>query len=454
MSARILPDGPLIAFYGDDFTGASASMEAAAFAGLESVLFLSAPTPERLISFAKVRVIGIAGVARAQDPSWMDTHLPQMFDALAATGAPVLHYKVCSTFDSAPHVGSIGRAIDIAAGKFAGWMPMVVADPGMGRYQAFGNLFAGLDGVVHRLDRHPVMSRHPVTPMHEADLSRHLAHQTAQKIGLVDLVAMKRGGADTRLSAELAGGARVVSLDVLDQETLIEAGRLIWERGKGPLFAVGSQGLEAALAAYWQAAGLIPSVERVLGAGPVDRIACVSGSVSAVTAAQISHASSHGFSAIALDSARSVDRQEWAREVGRAVDSALHELGRGRDVLVYSAAGPDDPTVVSLKTALSSSGVSANVVNERIGQGLGHILDRLVATAKLTRAVISGGDTSGRAASMLGIDALTAIAPLAPGAPLCRAHATRSDREGLQIALKGGQVGPPDFFVAAKRGGA
>lgn len=55
---------------------------------------------------------------------------------------------------------------------------------------------------------------------------------------------------------------------------------------------------------------------------------------------------------------------------------------------------------------------------------------------------------------MLGIDALTAIAPLAPGAPLCRAHATRSDREGLEIVLKGGQVGAPDFFVAAKRGGA
>jgi 3-oxoisoapionate kinase len=54
---------------------------------------------------------------------------------------------------------------------------------------------------------------------------------------------------------------------------------------------------------------------------------------------------------------------------------------------------------------------------------------------------------------MLGIDALTAIAPLAPGSPLCRAHAARSDRDGLEIALKGGQVGAPDFFVAAKRCG-
>ena len=32
--------------------------------------------------------------------------------------------------------------------------------------------------------------------------------------------------------------------------------------------------------------------------------------------------------------------------------------------------------------------------------------------------------------------------------------AERPDRDGLEIALKGGQVGDPDFFLAAKRGGA
>ncbi|HPG04994.1 MAG TPA: four-carbon acid sugar kinase family protein, partial [Rhodoblastus sp.] len=76
MSARRLPAGPLIAFYGDDFTGSSASMEATAFAGVESVLFLSPPTTERLSDFAGYRVIGVAGVARAQSPEWMDEHLP------------------------------------------------------------------------------------------------------------------------------------------------------------------------------------------------------------------------------------------------------------------------------------------------------------------------------------------------------------------------------------------
>ena len=120
---------------------------------------------------------------------------------------------------------------------------------------------------------------------------------------------------------------------------------------------------------------------------------------------------------------------------------------------MHSAAGPDDPSVASLKAAITSKGASPEAVNERIGTSLGSILDQIIMKSGLTRAVISGGDTSGRAASMLGIDALTAIAPLAPGAPLCRAHAARPDRDGLEIALKGGQVGAPNFFVAAKEGG-
>ena len=39
-AAPTLPDGPLLTFYGDDFTGSSAVMEVTAFAGLPTVLFL------------------------------------------------------------------------------------------------------------------------------------------------------------------------------------------------------------------------------------------------------------------------------------------------------------------------------------------------------------------------------------------------------------------------------
>src|SRR5260221_11340982 len=109
-----LPQGPLVAYYGDDYTGSAAVMEVMTFAGLPTVLFLDVPTPAQLARFQAYRGIGIAGVARSQTPQWMDEHLPPIFRALYSIGAPISHYKVCSTFDSSPTTGSIGHAIDLA----------------------------------------------------------------------------------------------------------------------------------------------------------------------------------------------------------------------------------------------------------------------------------------------------------------------------------------------------
>ncbi|MDB5591249.1 four-carbon acid sugar kinase family protein [Enterovirga sp.] len=450
---RALPAGPLVAFYGDDFTGSSASMEELAFAGIETVLFLSTPSPERLAAFRGYRGIGIAGVARSRSPDWMDQHLPAAFGLLRDLGAPIVHYKVCSTFDSAPHIGSIGRAAEIGARLFGGWIPMVVGEPSMGRFQSFGHLFAMAHGRGFRLDRHPVMARHPVTPIDEADLGLHLARQTDLPIGLIDFVAMKRGQADTRLAELLSAGDRVVSIDVLDPETQIEAGRILWERAGGQAFAIGSQGLESALVAYWRSVGLLPAAATPSRPARVETIAAVSGSVSPVTARQIAFADQNGFAAIRLPAERAVDPAAWDATVAEAVQASLAALARGASPLAFTAAGPDDPAVGRLRDAVATSGLSAELINDRIGEGLGRVLDAVLSTAKLPRAVISGGDTSSHAAAMLGIDALTAIAPMAPGSPLCRAHAASPDRDGLELVLKGGQVGTDDFFCVVRDGG-
>jgi 3-oxoisoapionate kinase len=44
-----LPTGPLVAFYGDDFTGSAATLEAMAFAGLKSILLFEIPSAEQLL---------------------------------------------------------------------------------------------------------------------------------------------------------------------------------------------------------------------------------------------------------------------------------------------------------------------------------------------------------------------------------------------------------------------
>ena len=453
---RVLPQGVVLAFYGDDFTGSASTMEIMAFAGLPTVMFLDIPRPDRIARFSGYRCIGIAGVARSRSPQWMDDALPGYYRALANLGAPITHYKVCSTFDSAPHIGSIGRAIELADGTFGdGWRPLLVAAPQIGRYQVFGNLYAAVSGIAYRLDRHPVMARHPVTPMDEADVRRHLAKQINARIGLIDVVSIKQGRADEKLSEELAEGSKIVALDVLDDETLVAAGRLLWESCGERAFVAGSQGVEYALVAYWRSEGLLDAEPRPAPrARPVDRIACVSGSCSPVTAAQIEHAIDSGFAAIRLEAACAVDERKWQRTIQAATERALDALGQGRDPLVFTALGPDDPAVGAVAAAVEASGAVASVVNDRVGSGLGLILDEVMRRSGVSRGAIAGGDTSGHAVQATGAFALTAVASIAPGTPLCRAHADSAEHDGREIALKGGQLGGIDFFSAVRAGGA
>src|SRR3984957_7757649 len=356
-----LPAGVLVAFYGDDFTGSSAVMEVMTFAGLPSVMFVETPTPEQLGRFRSYRAIGIAGVARSQAPSWMEAHLPGAFRALAALKAPVMHYKICSTLDSSPTVGSIGRAIDIGAPIFgetpglANWQPLVVAAPAIGRYQAFGNLFAASGDGVYRLDRHPVMQRHPVTPMDEADVRRHVGKQTSRAIGLIDFVAMKGGAGLERFDAELGEGRSLLALDIVDDETLQWVGALMWGRRDRSLFAIGSQGVEYALVAHWRAKGWLPTVVGQNATSEQSQIVPVSGSVSPITASQIDWAEANGFDLIGLAAEASLDEHRWQAEIDATVERGRATLSSGRSPLVVTARGPNDEAVTGFRAKLAAS---------------------------------------------------------------------------------------------------
>jgi uncharacterized protein YgbK (DUF1537 family) len=76
----------------------------------------------------------------------------------------------------------------------------------------------------------------------------------------------------------------------------------------------------------------------------------------------------------------------------------------------------------------------------------------ILDAAPLRRICVAGGDTSGAVAGALDLFALEALAPLAPGSPLCRGISDSPGRTGLEVVLKGGQVGTPSFFGAVKAG--
>ena len=446
MAAR-LPDGPLVAYYGDDFTGSTDVMEAFTAAGLPTVLFLQPPTPATLSRFAHMRCVGLAGTSRGRDPAWMREHLPAAFASLRQLGAPILQYKVCSTFDSAPHVGSIGQAIDLGVqGLAARWSPTIVGAPRLQRYQVFGQLFASFMGEVYRIDRHPSMSRHPVTPMDEADLRVHLGRQTTRRIELIDGVQSTQGQGEARLQALQGDDQPVVMIDVMDAASQCEAGRLVWEhRGEG-LFSASSSGLQYALVAYWRSQGWLPEQSSLPVAAPAKTIAVVSGSCSPMSGKQIEWAIENGFHGERLDVAACLSSASRVAEIDRVVSSSLQALAQGRSPVVYSAAGPDDPAVTGFDALVQAQGMGREPAAEAIGGALAEVMKQLLDRSDVRRVVVAGGDSSGAVASHLGVQALTVCAGLRPGAPLCRAWSDDARRDGLELVLKGGQMGSPSFY--------
>ena len=92
--------------------------------------------------------------------------------------------------------------------------------------------------------------------------------------------------------------------------------------------------------------------------------------------------------------------------------------------------------------------------SEELGKILGTIAKKAVEKTGIKRVVVAGGDTSSYAARAMGIEALEMVTPLIPGAPLCKAYSANKGINGLEVNLKGGQVGSEDYFVILKNGSA
>jgi 3-oxoisoapionate kinase len=448
----------LLAYYGDDFTGSTDVMEALQWAGLRTVLFLAPPTREQLGRFENLRAFGIAGSSRTMSPSEMEAELRPALACLREAGAPIVHYKTCSTFDSSPEIGSIGKALEIGRDLFGGGcVPILAGAPVLGRFTVFGNLFArsGLDTEPFRLDRHPTMRQHPITPMDEADLRVHLSRQTRMRIELMDLLRLEDVKPEKRLDETLALNPGAVLFDVLYPSHLPIIGRLIdgMTAEQRPLFVTGSSGIEYALSAFWEASGRMNALRShapgTTAFGRARQLAIVTGSCSPVNDRQIGWALQNGFAEVRLDPARLIHPEQSQGEVSASVRRASELIDLGANVILHSSRGPEDSRVVETLQQFAALGFSALDIKLKsgrtLGPKLGQILKGLLDHRKLTRVGVTGGDTSGYVARELGIEALEAIAPVAPGSPLCRAHG-RGGVNGLEIIFKGGQVGRTEVY--------
>lgn len=464
LSETTQSSGRLLCYYGDDFTGSTDVMESLAMNGVETVLFLEPPSAELLAErFPNVLCFGVAGVSRSMSPDEMERELRPTLELLQSYGTAVVHYKVCSTFDSSPRAGSIGKVLEMGREIYSErrYVPIVAGVPILKRYTVFGHHFAaaGAEGETYRLDRHPTMSRHPITPIHESDLRLHLRLQTDLPVALMELPALDGEPEEVaeRLEKRLAGKeTAAVLFDVLDDARLETTGGLIWQEAldqQGSLFVIGSSGVEYALTAHWASEGLIDRGKTQLQASDeAEQLLVVSGSCSPVTQSQIEWALAQGYVGI------QVPVQDWL-EPSRAEESiqsllkqVLPLMEEGRNVILYSAIGPEDPAIEALRKAMHALGMEPADSGRFIGMQIGRLTRNILEASGLRRILIAGGDTSGYVTRELGIYAMSCLSAIVPGGPLCRCYAEDPRMDGLQVSLKGGQVGGVDFFERVRRG--
>lgn len=418
-----------VGWFGDDFTGASDTLGAYADAGVSAALLTRIATPQQLARLGPVTALGLAGKTRALDAAGIAEALAPVGPFFAGLGVRVLHYKCCSTFDSAPGTGNLYAAINALRPSFpTPTLPIVGGQPNLRRYCLFGHLFAaaGQAGAVVRIDRHPTMSRHPVTPMTESDLTLHLQRLGFGAVAGVSYPEIAAGHAAALFGEASARGDDAVLFDVSRVEDLAAIGAVLWQQAsRRPLLALGASSVAQAL---------IPELPRSDGAATSRRAVAgpafvLVGSLSPVTRAQAEAAPSYDKTDV--DPARLVAD---ARYMGALAETLIASLRAGR------------PTMALTREALSDA-----VNGQRVATATAALADAVLGVGATRKACIAGGDTSSYFMSAVDGWALRHIGNVGPGSPVCELCSDNPALDGLNLVLKGGQMGDRDVFERFER---
>ena len=437
-----------LAFYGDDFTGASDNAAQYARHGLRTLLFFSNPTPEVLKKAAQsYDVIGIAGTARSLPPEQIADELLPVLDNFQQLGVNFIQYKCCSTFDSSPSIGSLGEAIQLMRRVWPqSFVPVFSATPEFGRYTLFGHHYARAGSDVYRLDRHPVMSRHPVTPMHESDLAKILADQGFKSTRLIDLRLLDEHEKNPNALSTLIANEDSAVFDGYTQQQVVTGAASLWQLARSrTICAMAAQGLAHALGTHLREQNQIAAPQPTHTLAPVDRLLVLSGSCSALSAAQIDWAIAAGFQEIRITPEQLIDTHQHTLK--SLEDQMLDALSAGKSMVIYTAKGPDDNHLAAALDKLPANVSAPAFIANRIGLLYSRLAHTALARAGLTRLVVAGGDSSSFTMRQLGARALEIKAShFKQNAHVCTLISDDPLINGKEVLLKGGQVGADDLY--------
>jgi len=321
-----------------------------------------------------------------------------------------VQFKYCSTFDSTRE-GNIGPVTEELMERMgADFTVAVPALPVNGRTQYLGHLFVGSQLLSESHMRH-----HPVNPMTDSNLVRHLQAQMRRKAGLISLASVQSGPESIRrrIASLRQEGVAVALVDCTSDADLEAIARAVADL---PLVTGGS-GLAMKLPAVWREQARLKPAEssQASPAGPAGSVLVLSGSCSAATLGQLEMARAAGVPMFRLDDA--------------AIDRALESAGAA---IVYSSAPESE----------RDPGMAATIEH-----AFGEIARRMVHEHGVRHLVVAGGETSGAVVNALAIPAVEITAILDPGVPALASLG----QPPVALVLKSGNFGAPDFFAKAIR---
>jgi 3-oxoisoapionate kinase len=208
--------------------------------------------------------------------------------------------------------------------------------------------------------------------------------------------------------------------------------------------ALAAQGLAQNLGAHLAESGIaidLQDVQTVIQ--PVDRLLVLSGSCALQNGRQIDAAEAAGWKMVPLNPALLVDERHRAETMGQIMPVLADALERRRPVVVYTARGHEG--------RLESGD---DVPAPTLGAVYSDLAKTLRAQVALQRVVFAGGDSSSYAVRVSGALALEiSVFDKEQNSHVCRLSAPGdASLDGLEVMLKGGQIGSEDYFLRALSG--
>jgi uncharacterized protein YgbK (DUF1537 family) len=423
----------------DDDTGASDLAGMLAGHGLRTLLVIDLPEQRQFKEWSEGHhAVVMAEGTRNLRPEAARDRTRAALQLLKSQDPRVFQIKYCSTFDSTAE-GNIGPTIDAALEELDEEFTVALpALPVNGR-----TTYRGYHFVQDQLLSDSPMRHHPLTPMTEANLVKHLSRQTTRRVGLAPYDSVEAGADELlRCFEQLrAGGVSIAIVDCLTDahvETISRA-------SAGLRLVTGGSAFGQGLPAVWRERGWVEefdvqtaTLSTVKNEGNGRLV--VAGSCSVATRAQNRWLESHGALAFRVEP-RALLGEDFKR--ASVVEGVRRHLAAGRDCLLYTTDEPSE--VARVQEWAAGQGLDVPALGERIAYALADLVAEILEAVPASGLVFAGGETSGALCRRLNLGALRVGRNIEPGVPLCYSLG----RYRLPVVLKSGNFGGEDFYARA-----